>query len=109
MGVQGHPLRTRIGVNTGLMLSGNLGSAQRFDYAITGDAVNFGSRLEGMNKFLGTSVLISDTVKDRIGEAFVTRCAGEFRVVGKNVARIIYELPGPAPASPEAAGLDREV
>lgn len=98
MEVQGHPLRTRIGVNTGLMLSGNLGSAQRFDYAVTGDAVNFGSRLEGMNKFLGTQVLIAETVRERIGDAMVTRCVGEFRVVGKKVARIIYELLGPAPA-----------
>ena len=101
MEVQGHPLRTRVGVNTGLMLSGNLGSAQRFDYAVTGDAVNFGSRLEGMNKQLGTSVLISDSVKARIGEAFATRCVGEFRVVGKKVPRVIYELLGAVPASAE--------
>lgn len=99
MEVQGHPLRTRVGVNTGLMLSGNLGSAQRFDYAVTGDAVNFASRLEGMNKYLGTSVLISETVKERIGNAFLTRCAGEFRVVGKKQARVIHELLGPAPAA----------
>jgi adenylate cyclase len=101
MEVQGHPLRTRVGVNTGLMLSGNLGSAQRFDYAVTGDAVNFGSRLEGMNKQLGTSVLISDSVKARIGDAFAARCVGEFRVVGKKVPRVIYELLGDKPSSVE--------
>lgn len=99
MEVQGHPLRTRIGVNTGMMLSGNLGSAQRFDYATTGDEVNFASRLEGLNKYLGTHVLISDSVKERVGDAFFLRCVGEFRVVGKKAARVIYELLGPEPAS----------
>lgn len=94
----GRILRTRIGVHTGTMLSGNLGSAQRFDYAVTGDAVNFASRLEGLNKFLGTNVLISDALRQAIGGDFVARCAGEFRVVGKKLAVVIHELLGPAPA-----------
>jgi len=110
MEVFGHPLRTRIGVNTGPMLSGNLGSAQRFDYAVTGDAVNFASRLEGMNKFLGTSILISDSVAAQLGDTFLLRCVGEFRVMGKKVARVIYEVLGekgemPAWCAPFAAAL----
>jgi adenylate cyclase len=93
--VQGHPLHTRIGINTGRMLSGNLGSAQRFDYAVTGDAVNFASRLEGMNKHLGTSVLIADSVEEQVRGKFVLRCVGTFRVAGKKVARAVFELLGP--------------
>lgn len=97
---EGRTLRTRIGVHTGTMLSGNLGSAQRFDYAVTGDAVNFASRLEGLNKYLGTNVLISDPLQRQVAPHFVTRCAGEFRVAGKRDAVIIHELLGPVGNAP---------
>ena len=100
MEVKGHPLRTRIGLTTGRMLSGNLGSAQRFDYAVTGDEVNFASRLEGLNKYLGTSVLVSETVQAHLGDLFTTRRVGEFCVVGKRKGRVVYELLGPLDTTP---------
>lgn len=106
MEVKGYPLHTRIGINTGQMISGNLGSAQRFDYAVTGDEVNFASRLEGLNKYLGTTVLISDSVKERIGDLFTTRCVGAFRVVGKKQARVIYEILGLAENTPHAVWME---
>lgn len=96
---EGRVMRTRIGLHTGTMLSGNLGSQQRFDYGVSGDAVNFASRLEGINKFLGTNVLISDALRREIAGSFCTRCVGEFRVVGKKSSVVIHELLGPAAAA----------
>jgi len=59
---QGRPrLRARIGINTGPMLVGNLGSKYRFSYGVLGDAVNLGSRLEGLNKQYKTEILIGES------------------------------------------------
>lgn len=60
----GVPLRTRIGVNTGLVFAGNVGSKDRFNYTVHGEAVNIASRLETMNKELGTRLLISAATHD---------------------------------------------
>lgn len=85
-------LRTRVGIHSGKVLAGNLGSSYRFDYTMIGDAVNFASRLEALNKYLHTQVLISDAVRQQLGDGFVTRALGEFRVAGKKQSVVIHEL-----------------
>jgi adenylate cyclase len=57
-----------------------------------GDAVNFASRLESLNKYLSTQVLVSDAVRVQLGERFITRRLGQFKVAGKTESVIIHEL-----------------
>jgi len=90
--VHGKTLRTRVGIHSGKVLAGNLGSSFRFDYTMIGDAVNFASRLESLNKYLHTQVLISNAVRQQLGDGFVTRQLGEFRVAGKKQSVVIHEL-----------------
>lgn len=93
--ILGRALTTRVGVCTGEVLAGNLGSAYRFDYTAIGDTVNFASRLEGLNKYLGTNILIADSTRRRLGKEFVLRPLGNFVVAGKTTAEAIHELVGP--------------
>ena len=92
MEVHGKKLRTRVGLHSGQALAGNLGSSFRFDYTIIGDTTNFASRLESLNKYLGTQVLISEAVRKQLEDKFLTRRLGEFRVAGKTHSVVIHEL-----------------
>jgi adenylate cyclase len=91
--VRGKTLRTRVGIHSGKVLAGNLGSSYRFDYTMIGDPVNFASRLESLNKYLNTQVLISEAVRQQLeADRFVIRRLGEFRVAGKTHSVVIHEL-----------------
>ncbi|MBB6479732.1 adenylate/guanylate cyclase domain-containing protein [Spirochaeta isovalerica] len=88
------PILTRIGINTGPMVVGNMGTSKKMDYTIMGSDVNLASRLEGVNKQYGTQILISGATKKQIGDAFVTRELDKVRVVGIQRPVTIYELCG---------------
>jgi adenylate cyclase len=89
------PLFTRIGINTGDMVVGNMGAENKMDYTIMGNAVNLAARLEGVNKQYHTGgVLISEYTKEKAGDEFVCRSLDRVRVVGINMPVRIYELLG---------------
>jgi adenylate cyclase len=87
----GHQLGQRVGLNSGEALVGNIGSRRRFNYTVIGDAVNLASRLEGANKFFGTSVMASQTTFSLTKSAFTWRELDNIRVKGRAGAVGIFE------------------
>ena len=91
---QGITVAQRIGINSGDALVGNFGSRRRFNYSVMSDAVNVASRLEGANKFYGTTIIASDTTVALAGDAFAWRELDTVRVKGRAQAVRIFELHG---------------
>lgn len=91
--IEGKPeLDIGIGLNSGDMIVGNMGSASRMDYTLMGDNVNLGARLEGTNKIYKTHVIISEYTYEHVRENVVVRELDLIRVKGKELPVRIYEL-----------------
>ncbi|MDA8242994.1 MAG: adenylate/guanylate cyclase domain-containing protein [Elusimicrobia bacterium] len=106
----------RVGVNSGPMVVGNMGSKTRLSYTIMGDSVNLASRLEGANKFFHSKIMTSEYTFEDIKEQFDYRFLGSIRVVGKAIPVKVYEpfaRKGEAPADVQgmlknyAAGIEK--
>lgn len=89
-----HELHMRIGLNTGPMVVGNMGSKNRMDYTMMGDSVNLAARLEGANKQYRTFTMISEDTYEQAREHIEVRELDSIRVVGKNQPVKIFELLG---------------
>jgi adenylate cyclase len=91
----GEPVfHTRIGLGLGEVLVGNIGTPDRFAYTLLGDEVNLASRLEGLNKLYGTTIIASETVRDEAGNGFEWRRLDRVAVKGRRRETLIYELIG---------------
>jgi adenylate cyclase len=86
------PITLRIGVHSGIAVVGNMGSDHLFDYTAVGDDVNLASRLEGLNKLYGTTLLVSAATTARVAEGFAFRPVDRVRVKGKTESVDVFTV-----------------
>jgi class 3 adenylate cyclase len=89
------PVSTGIGINSGLVIAGSLGSSERLEYSVLGDAVNVASRLESFNKEVDGGphhILISEETYRRLDNNFQTEFVGKFALKGKTQETGIYRV-----------------
>ncbi len=99
--VNGHKLITRIGLHSGVANVGNFGSTQRVDYTALGENINLASRMEGLNKYLGTETLMTGDVHALVAGRFLTRFLGRFILKGFEKGVEVHELLGRPDRAPE--------
>ncbi|MGZ3807602.1 MAG: adenylate/guanylate cyclase domain-containing protein, partial [Bacteriovorax sp.] len=88
------PIKIGMGMHSGEAISGQIGSSERMEFTVIGDAVNTASRIEGSTKSFGTDLLLSKEVVELIGDSFLIEKAGEAKVQGKTENLILYKVNG---------------
>jgi adenylate cyclase len=99
-GVGGPIMHTRVGIHTGTAVVGNVGASDRMNYTALGSVVNMASRLEGLNKFYSTRILVSHEVRDRARRNFLFRSVDVVAPKGVKDPVAVFELVGGMPACP---------
>lgn len=94
MGRKEPPIQIGMGLHAGSAISGTIGSDERMEYTIIGNTVNTGSRIESSTKAFGSDLLVSDTVLEKIGDAYLTEYAGSAEVKGRSEPLKLHKVRG---------------
>ncbi len=101
--------QTRFGINTGTVIVGNIGTSERMNYTVIGDAVNTTFRLQDIDKYYHTKIIISDDVYKKLGKEFIVRPLDLVAVKGRTEKTKIYELIGLREGAPDLVAKPEEI